>query len=290
MALRLTPRRLCVLQNTLFSPLSRRFLRNLSGVNTSIRKLTTETAQATENTEFDDDSAIAQFEREYNKYHIPTSLLQKSVLAIGSTAMAFYNQYRHDMVAVSGETTGYFVIPRIKQRMMADPVGRQILAEKPRINSRTMNLDYMRSLPEGTFGRDYIDFMDKCRISPDTRMPVKFIDNIDDAYVIQRYREVHDFCHSLLGMPTNFKGEVVVKWYEWVQTGLPMCGFAATLAPIKLPMNERIDLTRDYISWVVKTALTTKFYMNVYFEKHFEQPLDEFRQELGIGTPPVLEL
>ncbi|XP_070581869.1 ubiquinone biosynthesis protein COQ4 homolog, mitochondrial-like isoform X2 [Ptychodera flava] len=214
--------------------------------------------------------------------------MQKAVLGIGSTAMAFYNQYRHDMVAVSGETTGYFTIPRIKQRMMADPVGRQILTERPRINSRTMDLDYLRSLPLGTFGKDYIDFMDKCKISPDTRMPVKFIDNIDDAYVIQRYREVHDFCHSLLGMPTNFKGEVVVKWFEWVQTGLPMCGFAATLAPIKLPMNERIDLTRDYIVWAVKTALTAKFYMNIYFEKHFEQPLDEFRQEIGIGTPPVL--
>nr|XP_002741484.2 PREDICTED: ubiquinone biosynthesis protein COQ4 homolog, mitochondrial-like [Saccoglossus kowalevskii] len=223
----------------------------------------------------------------YNQYR-DVRYIWKTILAFGSTAMAFYNQYRHDMVAVSGETTGYPVIPLIKRRMMADPVGRQILSEKPRINTRTIDMDYLRSLPEGLFGRDYADYMDKHKISADTRMPVKFIDNIEDAYVIQRYREVHDFCHSFLGMPTNFKGEVVVKWFEWIQTGLPMCGFAAALAPIKLPLSKRIDLTRDYIVWTIKTALNAKFYMNIYFEKHFEQPLDEFRQELGIGTPPEM--
>lgn len=38
-------------------------------------------------------------------------------------------------------------------------------------------------------------------------MPTKFVDDEELAYVIQRYREVHDLMHTLLGMPTNMLGE-----------------------------------------------------------------------------------
>lgn len=46
------------------------------------------------------------------------------------------------------------------------------------------------------------------KVSPDTRMPAKFVDDEELAYVIQRYREVHDLMHTLLGMPTNMLGEL----------------------------------------------------------------------------------
>lgn len=39
-------------------------------------------------------------------------------------------------------------------------------------------------------------------------MPAKFVDDEELAYVIQRYREVHDLMHTLLGMPTNMLGEL----------------------------------------------------------------------------------
>lgn len=45
------------------------------------------------------------------------------------------------------------------------------------------------------------------RVSPDTRAPTRFVDDEELAYVIQRYREVHDMVHTLLGMPTNIPGE-----------------------------------------------------------------------------------
>lgn len=41
------------------------------------------------------------------------------------------------------------------------------------------------------------------RVSPDTRAPTQFVDDEELAYVIQRYREVHDMLHTLLGMPTT---------------------------------------------------------------------------------------
>ena len=38
------------------------------------------------------------------------------------------------------------------------------------------------------------------KITPDSRKPVRFVDDVELAYVLQRYREVHDFNHLLLGM------------------------------------------------------------------------------------------
>lgn len=45
-------------------------------------------------------------------------------------------------------------------------------------------------------------------VTPDTRAEVKFVDDEELAYVMQRYREVHDLMHTVLGMPTNMLGEL----------------------------------------------------------------------------------
>ena len=70
-------------------------------------------------------------------------------------------------------------------------------------------------------------------MSPDTRLPVRFVDDPELAYVMQRYREVHDLMHTVLGMNTKLVGEVAVKWVEGLQTGLPMCLGGALMAPIR---------------------------------------------------------
>lgn len=37
---------------------------------------------------------------------------------------------------------------------------------------------------------------------------VQFVDDVNLAYVIQRYREVHDLIHTILEMPTNMLGKI----------------------------------------------------------------------------------
>jgi len=54
-----------------------------------------------------------------------------------------------------------------------------------------------------------------------------------------RYRETHDFLHVLLGLPTDVLSEVTVKWYEMIQTGLPMCILGALVGPIRLSASEK---------------------------------------------------
>lgn len=38
---------------------------------------------------------------------------------------------------------------------------------------------------------------------------VRFVDDPELAYVIQRYREIHDLVHTILDMPINMLGKLI---------------------------------------------------------------------------------
>ncbi|XP_077002251.1 ubiquinone biosynthesis protein COQ4 homolog, mitochondrial [Tamandua tetradactyla] len=218
--------------------------------------------------------------------HIPTSPLQKALLAAGSAGMALYNPYRHDMVAVLGETTGRRALKTLRDKMKRDPEGAQILQERPRISLSTLDLGKLQSLPEGSLGHEYLCFLNMNRVSPDTRAPTRFVDDEELAYVIQRYREVHDMLHTLLGMPTNILGEIVVKWFEAVQTGLPMCILGALFGPVRLNAQSLQVLVSELIPWAVQNGYRAPCVLNLYYERRWEQSLKALREELGIMPPP----
>lgn len=72
-------------------------------------------------------------------------------------------------------------------------------------------------LPEGTFGHAYAKFMGDRKFLAGDRPPVRFIDDVELAYVAARAREVHDFWHVLFGCHTNVFGELALKAVELVQ-------------------------------------------------------------------------
>jgi ubiquinone biosynthesis protein COQ4 len=77
------------------------------------------------------------------------------------------------MVAAFGELTAGPVLPRLRYKMLASEEGRTVLKERPRINTSTVDMDALSALPEGTFGRTYIAWLERCGVTPDTRAPVR---------------------------------------------------------------------------------------------------------------------
>ncbi|XP_076019851.1 ubiquinone biosynthesis protein COQ4 homolog, mitochondrial isoform X2 [Genypterus blacodes] len=220
--------------------------------------------------------------------HIPTTPIQKALLAVGSGVAALHNPYRHDMVAVLGEATGYPALINLRDQMRNDPEGYTILTERPRIRLSTLDLDKMASMPDGSFGREYLRFLDDNRVTPDSRADVKFVDDEELAYVMQRYREVHDMLHTLLDMPTSILGEVAVKVFEAANTGLPMCVLGAVLGPLKLDSSRLWSLLSDLGPWALQSGRQARCVLNVFYERRWEQNLVQLRQELNIQTPPVI--
>jgi len=231
--------------------------------------------------------SFSVLQRPAAKYHghVPLTGVERVGLAIGSAAASLLNPRRADMIAALGETTSspYF-IQRLRDAMLSDPTGRRILRDRPRINSKTISMDYLRSLPEQTVGRCFVQWLDREGVTPDTRHSVKFMDDEECAYVMQRYRECHDFYHALTGLPVVVEGEIALKAFEFANTLLPMTAMSM-FAVVREKPAERARFFSIYLPWALSNGFRSKEVINIYWEEQFERNVDELRAELGIEQP-----
>ncbi|KAJ6640711.1 Ubiquinone biosynthesis protein COQ4 like, mitochondrial, partial [Pseudolycoriella hygida] len=225
-----------------------------------------------------------KFTKEFLQNHVPSTQFQKIILSAGSSLASLINPHRHDMIACLGETTGTAALNRILEQMKSSDEGQQILQDKPRINSNEIDLESLGQLPEETFGFHYKKFLDDNNVTPDSRMPVRFLDDPELAYVMTRYRECHDLVHTILGMPTNMLGEVSVKWVEALNNGLPMCYGGAIFGAMRLRPKQRQNYAKYYLPWALECGRKAKPLLNVYWEQRWTQRVGDLRDELNINT------
>ncbi|EXJ91134.1 hypothetical protein A1O1_04243 [Capronia coronata CBS 617.96] len=220
--------------------------------------------------------------------HVPLTRVERLGLAVGSAITSLLNPYRHDMIAALGEATAQpFFITWLRNRMLSDPTGRRILRDRPRITSTTMSLEKLRKLPENSVGRTYAAWLDREGVTPDTRDPVRYIDDEEEAYVMQRYRECHDFYHAVTGLPVWVEGEVGLKAFEFANTGLPMTGLSLA-AILRLKPQERQRMFEIFLPWAFANGWRSKDLINVYWEEELETDVADLRSRLGIEQPPDL--
>lgn len=212
------------------------------------------------------------------------SAIQRLMLTAGSGLVAIADPTRDDMINTFGELTGQYSIKKVYEQMRSDPEGSQILADKPIINSETVDLKHLATLPVNSFGREYVEFLERNKITPDSRKPVKFIEDYELAYVMTRYRQIHDFTHCILGLKTNMLGEVTVKVFEAIQLGMPMCWLGGMFGVLRLGPKHTQAYLDSYLPWILVNAQNSKPLINVYFEKHFNTPIDQLRQSLNLTT------
>ncbi|KAH9928345.1 ubiquinone biosynthesis protein COQ4 mitochondrial [Fomitopsis serialis] len=218
--------------------------------------------------------------------HIPLNTFEAGFLAVGSALMSLANPRRGDMVAALGDVTSGPVLPRLRDAMLESPEGRRILKERPRVNSATVDMNKLALLPEGSFGRAYVTWLERCGVTPDTREPVHYVDDPELAYVLLRYRECHDFYHCICNLPVNVESELALKFFEFANLGLPMAGFAAAFGHLRLTSAKRQRLFSEFVPWAVKCGGSAKSLISVYWEERWSQNVDEMKRELGIWDPP----
>ena len=150
-----------------------------------------------------------------------------------------------------------------------------------------MSVEKLRAMPENSLGRAYVGWLDREGVSPDTRDTVKYIDDEECAYVMQRYRESHDFYHALTGLPVFIEGELALKAFEFANTLLPMTGLSL-FAVTRMKPAERQRLWSTYLPWALSNGVKGKEIISVYWEEHLETDVNALRDELGIEAPPDL--
>lgn len=233
----------------------------------------------------------AYFQRPEPNYpgHVQLYNYEKLLMFFGSAIGAYTHPERNEFIVALGESTAITpVLRKIQTEMLSDPIGRQILRERPRITSTSLDLDYLRSLPDDSVGNTYIKWLDREGVSPDTRVAVKFIDDEELAYIYQRYRECHDFYHSITGLPIIIEGEIAVKVLEYMNIGMPMSGMGALFAPLRLKPSQKERLYNIYYPWAIQSGLSSKPLINIYWENILTENVTDLRRELGIEQPPDL--
>eukprot|EP00007_Cunea_sp_BSH-02190019_P003144 CAMPEP_0174239306 /NCGR_PEP_ID=MMETSP0417-20130205/14174_1 /TAXON_ID=242541 /ORGANISM="Mayorella sp, Strain BSH-02190019" /LENGTH=341 /DNA_ID=CAMNT_0015318239 /DNA_START=106 /DNA_END=1127 /DNA_ORIENTATION=+ len=212
--------------------------------------------------------------------HVPLTLLQKPLLALGSAVATLVDPERAHTLAALGDVTGSYALNGLRKRMKDHPIGSEILEDRPHLSSQTLDYAHLRTLPETTLGGAYIRWMDRRSFSADSRPPVRFVDDPELAYVMLRYRQIHDFTHVLLGLPTSVFSELIVKWFEFAQTGLPVCLISGVFGPLRLSSAEREAFAKTYFLWAMRSGHEAELLMNCYFERHLEDDLDQVRSRL----------
>ena len=214
-----------------------------------------------------------------------------SLEKIGATAYAaagaLRNPYdRGDLVGALGELTGEAALKNMRDKMAGDAYwGARILRDRPLIEPPSVTLEFLRSMPDGSFGKCLYNYHAVHGFEFGKRPPVERVEDEELAYVMNRYRQVHDLLHVLTGCPVSVSGEVALKWFEMTQTQLPMTALAAVFGTLRAEPT-RGDGARGSMLWAVRSAEKCEFLLNVPYEEKWELPLAELRRELKLDAFP----
>lgn len=222
-------------------------------------------------------------------------------LFVHHATRALWDPTRAESVAIVGELTSEYTLQRLQKCMNAHSVGQRILNERPIVSQST--IPYQRLLesakeqhndssPE-TFGQAYGKFLLQHGFDPDGRDPIRYLKDKENAYILLRYRQCHDFWHVLYGLPPTVLGELALKHVELWQTGLPLAALSALggrFFSLEQP-RERLILDEVYEPWARRTGQAMPYgtLLNVYYEEEWETPLEELRARLKIEPAPEID-
>jgi len=162
--------------------------------------------------------------------------------------------------------------------------GAELLRERPMLADT--DLDSLRSLPRGTLGREFVDYLDRHRLDYElTRRPTPYTEDPDSAYLLHRIRQSHDLWHALLGLGVEGYEEVLIHAFSLAQTGFPSSVLIVGLGGVKhMVLERRWQQLRHGVRRAYALGERAAPLVPVIWERRWEQSLDEIRQQFRI-TP-----
>lgn len=198
-----------------------------------------------------------------------------------STQHAFEVAY-----ALDGDMAG-----RRLERFLAHPEGRRLYAERPSLLAALADRAALRALPEGSFGRAYLDYMERNGFEPAKLSalrrrtdPVKERDEGGEWFA-ERADLMHDLWHVLTGYGTDAAGEAALLPFSLAQYG----GRSNLLLTLGAGLESWRRL-RDrhwpvYLFRAWRRGRRAAPLDVLRYEELLPRPLDEVRALAGIDPP-----
>lgn len=183
---------------------------------------------------------------------------------------------------------------RLAERFRADVVGKQVLAEQRQLLTTLCNRDYLRSLPEGSYGRTYLQFLETEGLSAEGLVDASMEGTnynalqADFRLFASRMRDSHDLQHVLTGYGRNSLGELCVLTYHFTHTRNPGIGFLVLMAMFKfkreLPRGVPVF---SAIREAYRNGKQARWIPGTDWEAMLLLPLDEVRHRINVLTPTI---
>lgn len=185
---------------------------------------------------------------------------------------------------------------RTLRRIRRTKKGRQLLREKPDLLHRLKDTEYLAALPEGTLGRAYYEFCRREHLTPgaldealEGGMDWERFERVseDERFLSRWMRDTHDLLHVVTGYRTDVVGEIAVLTFMATQTRNPGVLVLVILGQLGLLTNGLAS--PRFLANAVARALRARTFFLEDWTALLEQPLDEVRRKLRVGTVPHYE-
>jgi ubiquinone biosynthesis protein COQ4 len=191
------------------------------------------------------------------------------------------------MRALNGRSTakGY-------HRLLATPQGGRIAYEREEFARKLMDDAWLDSLPEGSVGAAYRQFIRAENLSAEGLAMVsrQGAGEIDEAHPYawfgRRTRDIHDIWHILSGYHRDALGEACLVAFSYAQTG----GLGWALIALGAASRARKDKTHPYVKAIwqgYRRGRAAKWLLGEDYTQLLAEPLESARRRLGI-TPPTI--
>jgi ubiquinone biosynthesis protein COQ4 len=179
---------------------------------------------------------------------------------------------------------------RTLARMRRSKDGQRLLRDKPNLLAKLQDHEGLGALPEGSFGRAYLAFLDSEKItaaglegaSMEGRSSARFGAPADFRFLQDRLRDSHDLWHTLTGYKGDIVGEASILAFSFAQTWNPGVGFIVFMALLRGLGN---DVNKTIAGGFVR-GVKAAWLPAVDFEKLLALPIETVRKRLRIDVTP----
>ena len=184
-------------------------------------------------------------------------------------------------------------LEKTTNRVRSSETGQKLLNARPSIIDKLNDREGLRALPEGSFGRTYLNFVERENISADgltaasNEVPRSEASEDDVRFVGERIRDTHDLYHVLSGYGRDALGELCLLAYTQKHSpnrGVSFIVFMAQRRDNKVIPKVDVD---SCVTEAKRNAKTATWLIDQPWEELLAEPLDEVRQKLNI-IPPEL--
>jgi ubiquinone biosynthesis protein COQ4 len=193
------------------------------------------------------------------------------------------------MRALNGSSTakGY-------QRLISTVEGGRIAYDQVEFARRLMDDAWLDSLPEGSVGAAYREFVRSENLSAEGLAMVsrEGVGDIEErhpyAWFGRRIRDVHDIWHVLTGYHRDGLGEACLVAFSYAQTK----GLGWAVIALGAASRARQDRSQPYVKAIwqgYKRGKAAKWLLGEDYERLMAEPLEAARRRLGITPPTVYD-